>query len=981
MKKLILLIFFLPLISSSQGTWFFSNRTHPELNWKTITSKNFRIHYHTEIEEIAKKGIDISEAILPSLLKQVKLEKIGTIDITFTAEDEIMNGFANWNNNVVIWVDQNDAALWLEDEKWLTQVVSHELQHVVLLNSIKSWLPEPFGILLSGTPSWFIEGSAEYFTERWRPYRSDIKHKYSFLRNESDKMDPHDDGFSKLLYMSHRFGDSVIYSIVHNRNSVGVFFFDDAFKLKTGISVEQFNEEWRRDMSTSFFGYRAQKERYEDVGKIISLPLKKSFAFRLAEDSIHIAIIGEMDDWQMDKSLIIAEQETTQEKSFFQKIFSNKSKDSVKQAPKYLFKEIDNGEFHPSMDWSRNNQYLAYSKYHYDENQSMTYDIKIYDTKISESNWITSTVRATYPVFVPNKEEIIFVSHNNSVANLFLYDLKKKTKRKLTNFKAETEIITPSISSDGKQIAFALSQEDGNVNIALYNFETSKINIITRNPEAESRPIWSSDNKSITFTSHKGGTLNLHTINLENDSLKQITDVGDGISAVQQAPNSTLLISIILPEKDSAKLVLVDPNRIAKLTDLSMNPFYWDWKTAGSQIKLPKNFARQSNTQIEKYSLINNLKLYSWIVIPIIFSSSSGATGAFLLSDPMMRNIIGVTGQLTNGVEREQQILLSYINAMYWPLLSVEVGKNSTSKYRNYDQSLSGLNENVDLLKISGSIPSNFGDAMNSDHTFSFGIKFQKRSVESMYDKIENNKPVYRNKLENKILPIPENAEEGILLLKYRWLDKRPFTNVDWFPTQGKGLKVQFENANSKLFGNFNYTKITSDAYLNYPISKRLIFYGRVKSEILSGKAPSQDYIGITNDPASYYPWQTEDISSLIQYDENHSLRGWDNIRLGDRLIFGSIEIRFPIAEKLPLNIFGITIGSLSISSVNDFGNAWYSKSEIKPKIIITTGYEMKFALKFGDFALFNFAYGRAHPRHEPSKDEEYFRLSLINPY
>ena len=49
---------------------------HPELDWKTITSDNFRVHYHNGLEEIAIKGLsysnnqEINNSALVLLLKQ-----------------------------------------------------------------------------------------------------------------------------------------------------------------------------------------------------------------------------------------------------------------------------------------------------------------------------------------------------------------------------------------------------------------------------------------------------------------------------------------------------------------------------------------------------------------------------------------------------------------------------------------------------------------------------------------------------------------------------------------------------------------------------------------------------------------------------------------------------------------------------------------------------------------------------------------------
>ena len=233
-KKIILVSFI--SIGWAQ-TWQWTGRTHGELEWTTIETEHFRIHHHQGIEDIAKEGASMAEQVRPILLEQMNLEDIPTIDIIFTTEDEIMNGFALWTYTTFIWVDQNDAAIWLEDEKWLYQVLSHELQHIVFFHRVKTWFPQPWSFLISQTPGWVVEGLAEYETERWRPFRADISHKFHVLKNKMDEMDPHHDGFSKLLYWSDRFGDSTIVNTLSERNRMGLFMFDDAFKKHTGFTV------------------------------------------------------------------------------------------------------------------------------------------------------------------------------------------------------------------------------------------------------------------------------------------------------------------------------------------------------------------------------------------------------------------------------------------------------------------------------------------------------------------------------------------------------------------------------------------------------------------------------------------------------------------------------------------------------------------------------------------------------------------------
>ena len=67
--------FFIGLLNA-QGAWVMSNRTHPELKWKTFQTTNFNIHYHEEIQEIAIQGANMAEQMRSTLIQQVGLDTL-----------------------------------------------------------------------------------------------------------------------------------------------------------------------------------------------------------------------------------------------------------------------------------------------------------------------------------------------------------------------------------------------------------------------------------------------------------------------------------------------------------------------------------------------------------------------------------------------------------------------------------------------------------------------------------------------------------------------------------------------------------------------------------------------------------------------------------------------------------------------------------------------------------------------------------------
>ncbi|MFQ6613586.1 MAG: hypothetical protein ACE5D1_01970, partial [Fidelibacterota bacterium] len=591
MKQAIFIFCLLGTFGFGQGIWLTSGRTHPELHWSTVSSPHFNIHYHQGLEKIADRALSIAEQSRSTLMKQVGLSDLPKIDITLTAEDEVMNGYAMWSNTIFIWVDQNDAALWLEDQKWLRQVMTHELQHVVFFHAIASpWLPEPWNFTVSGIPGWFVEGLAEYMTEHWRPYRADLSHKIHILQNKTGEMDPHHQGYSKLLYLADRFGDSTIVNIIHYRSKLKTANFKKGFKKYTGISVEQFNEDWRRYMNTYYYGYRAQKETIEEVGRVVSLPMKEEYGLEVAPDSMRIAVVSRLDKDHLDQSLMIATRDTTKKKTgalkkVLKKIHRKNQKKKKKSPLKWKTEELDYGRIHPTLSWSPDGKKLAYAKFHYGVKQSLVWDLRLADLsgKKPKFRWITRGGRALHPDWSPAGDRLVYVRHERNISNLMTVNPESGDQDTLTHFTEDTQILTPRWSPDGNRIAMALSGADGNLDIAVLDLATGNLQRITHSPKAEYSPVWHPDGTHITYTSHAGNDSldsapNLFTVDLSSGKSLRNTDVGDAVWSVQWTPGDSTVLATTLSDPDTVRLVKVDPHRRSTTLPLRIRPAFSRWQ-------------------------------------------------------------------------------------------------------------------------------------------------------------------------------------------------------------------------------------------------------------------------------------------------------------------------------------------------------------------------------------------------------------------
>ena len=84
MKKLSFLIFTSILLSQIKYN-------HPELNWETIETPHFRIHFYSETENSARKGAIIAENIYDSVTTLYSYKPFDKTDIVFIDVDDISN--------------------------------------------------------------------------------------------------------------------------------------------------------------------------------------------------------------------------------------------------------------------------------------------------------------------------------------------------------------------------------------------------------------------------------------------------------------------------------------------------------------------------------------------------------------------------------------------------------------------------------------------------------------------------------------------------------------------------------------------------------------------------------------------------------------------------------------------------------------------------------------------------------------------------
>jgi hypothetical protein len=346
----------------------------------------------------------------------------------------------------------------------------------------------------------------------------------------------------------------------------------------------------------------------------------------------------------------------------------------------------------------------------------------------------------------------------------------------------------------------------------------------------------------------------------------------------------------------------------------------------------------------------------------LIFPAGTGIFGLTQWSDAMTRHLytgIGIADFSENGTN---YLFLQYANAMGGPLWGINLSVNMNIKFKPYDRANWGLLEENSSFGFWFQMPYNFGENLSNNHLFSGAITLTDRNA-NLIKGLDDAGEEYIYIDSTKYLPMPLSGAEALFSASHMWLNRRYHKNNSMIPTQGQGLLLSYEFSNSSIYGDFDYSLITADAFINYKFHEKfpVVVFGRVKSIMMLGdNPPPQDMPAITNDTPIYIAG-----NNILGTDEVVHLRGWYDWRLGDRLIFGSLETRLGNNKFI-------------LAQFIDFGNSWYAGKE-SDEWLFTGGYEVR--VNIGFIVL---AYGSAQDFNrwrEGLNPYNYLRMTLVNPF
>jgi Tol biopolymer transport system component len=538
-------IFSIASFSFSQEEFY-----HPELEWKTIQTEHFYIHYHLGTERTARVAAKIAEEVFEPITALYNYKPKGRVSFVIKDYDDFSNGATYFfDNKIEIWSSALDYDL-RGTHNWLRNVISHEFTHLIQIQTALKfgrkipaiylqWLQYekeqrtdvlygyPNGIVsypFSGfiVPMWFAEGVAQYNRkefgyESWDTHRDMILRMYALddkmltwnqmatfgktsLGNES----AYNSGYALVRYIADNYGESKLREISYHLKPVTTLTIDGAIKKAIGKSGEELYDEWKNFIQKDYSERTSLIKNNVVDGEIIGKVGFGNFYPNFSPDGKKIAYVSNKEsDYFSPSSIYIYDIETGTEKLLKSQVRSN-------------------------FCWSPDGGKIYYSKISRDNSHwSNLFDIYSYDIKTEDEVRLTYGLRADAPAVSPDGKTIAFVAGKDGTINLFTMDTTGKNIKQLTNFLNGEQLYNPKWSPDGMNIIFDYSIKDGR-DVAIIPNNGGEMKFILSETYDERNPVFTPDGKFIIYASDETGIFNIYKYDIAARTKEQITNVLGG---------------------------------------------------------------------------------------------------------------------------------------------------------------------------------------------------------------------------------------------------------------------------------------------------------------------------------------------------------------------------------------------------------------------------------------------------------------------
>ena len=537
---------------------------NPELEWFTIETPHFYVHYHTGTERTANATAKIAEEIYGPITKLYNYAPNEKTSWIINDESDISNGATDYYGNRI---EIASVALDFDmrgTHNWLRNVITHEYTHVIQVQSSMKFSTKLPAIYLQflnyktetrpdilygypntiisypisgvGVPAWFAEGTAQYQRQQlgydyWDAHRDmivrmrilgdnflsweDMGQFASVTTYKAESI--YNQGFAFVRYIADKYGEDKLKEVSINLGDLTRLNSEGAFKKAVGKSGGELYKEWKAFLKKDYVERtKTLKENLVEGDQVAKIGFANYFP-QFSPKGDRVSYLSNKEYDYGATSLFVH--------------YTNGKKDD----------EILISSVSGAYSWSPDGKKIIFSRRNKPTiHNAVVFDLYEYDIAKEEETQLTNGMRAHAPAYSYDGSMVCFVKNNDGTQNIFVSKApngkKIKEMKQVTHFKNGEQIYAPKWSPDDSRIIFDYSKEDSR-SIAWVDAAAGKVEqlFIDKNIDFRS-PVFSKDGSMLFFASDKTGIFNIYKYDMINEA-KMSKDL-DRISLMNQLTNT-----------------------------------------------------------------------------------------------------------------------------------------------------------------------------------------------------------------------------------------------------------------------------------------------------------------------------------------------------------------------------------------------------------------------------------------------------------